>query len=69
MDLEIGIPEKCKVELRIYDVTGRCVRNAIDGVMEAGIHKVNVERLSAGVYFYNFKAGEKHYRGKILNIR
>jgi len=69
MDLEIGIPEKCKVELKVYDVTGRCVRNAIDGVMGAGIHKVNVEGLSAGVYFYNFRAGKENYRGKILNIR
>jgi len=69
MDLEIGIPEKCRVELRIFDVTGRCVRNAIDGVMGAGIHKVNVDGLSAGVYFYNFRAGKEYYRGKILNIR
>jgi len=30
---------------------------------------VNVEGLSAGVYFYNFRAGKEYYRGKILNIR
>ncbi|MCK4528339.1 T9SS type A sorting domain-containing protein, partial [candidate division WOR-3 bacterium] len=69
MNLEFGLPEECKVELRIYDVTGRCVRTAIDRLIEAGIHKVNIEGLSAGVYFYNFRAGEKAYNGKILNIR
>ncbi|MCK4321758.1 T9SS type A sorting domain-containing protein [candidate division WOR-3 bacterium] len=69
MKLEIGIPENCKVELRIYDVTGRCVKTAIDGFMDAGIHQINIEGLSAGVYFYNFSSGKKHYSGKILNIR
>jgi len=34
MDLEIGIPEECRVELRIFDVTGRCIRNAIDVLWE-----------------------------------
>lgn len=69
MDLEFGLPEECKVELKIYDATGRCVRTVVDRLIEAGIHKVNIEGLSAGVYFYNFRAGKENYRGKILNIR
>jgi hypothetical protein len=36
-------------------------QRSIDGVMGAGIHKVNIDGLSAGVYFYNFRAEEELY--------
>lgn len=69
MGLEIGLPENRNVELKIYDVTGRCVRTAIDVNMEAGTHRINIDGLSSGVYFYSLKAGNEHFSGKILNIK
>jgi CSLREA domain-containing protein len=52
-----------KVELRIYDVTGRLVRTLINGTQPPGVHRVtwNAEdnrgdQVATGVYFYRLEA-------------
>ncbi len=58
--IEFNLPKSSFVSLKVYDLTGREVRNLISERMDGGIHSVsfNAEGLSSGVYFYRLEAGE-----------
>ncbi len=47
--------EKSKLNISIYDITGKLVANLVNGVKETGIHRIdinfNIFRLSSGIYF------------------
>ncbi|MCC6477445.1 T9SS type A sorting domain-containing protein [bacterium] len=57
--IEFTLGEASDVSLRVFDVTGREVSSLIKGSMSAGSHSVEFDaaNLSAGVYFYELKAG------------
>ncbi|MDR3611515.1 MAG: T9SS type A sorting domain-containing protein [Ignavibacteriaceae bacterium] len=52
------IPHKSKISLKIFDLLGREIMTVIDEVKEKGKYeeKINVARISSGVYFYRLKA-------------
>lgn len=59
MQIEYQLPKAGEVSLRIYDASGRMVREAVRGSMEAGRHSVEWRRddaqgrpVPAGTYFY-----------------
>lgn len=54
-----SLNEVSNVTLEILDVTGKVVASINEGAKNAGQHTVTVsgDKLSDGVYFYNFKAG------------
>jgi hypothetical protein len=62
-----------RVELRIFDVSGRLVRRLVSGeVLPGGPRRVRWDgldesgaRLRAGVYFYRLLAGSVHESGKL----
>ncbi|MCL6495761.1 MAG: T9SS type A sorting domain-containing protein [Ignavibacterium sp.] len=57
-NIEFTLPSKSNVVLKIYDIIGQEVLNAIDKEMEAGYHKLNLDmsRFSSGVYLYRIDA-------------
>lgn len=52
--IRFGLPESTQVSLVVYDVVGRRVRVLLDGIREAGTHKVvfDASGLPGGSYVY-----------------
>ena len=52
------IPERSKVELRVYDILGKEVVTLVNEFKEAGRYEAsfNADRLSSGVYIYTIRA-------------
>ncbi len=57
-NIKYQIPVKSRVSLKIYDITGRCVKTLIDNEKEIGYYKVKLDakEFSAGIYFMKFFA-------------
>ena len=55
-----NLNESTSVRMEIVDVTGKVVATYNEGTKAAGEHTINIssDKLSNGVYFYSFKAGE-----------
>ncbi len=75
-NVEISVPDACAASVRIYDVTGRCVRNLLSGSVPRGVHSVAWDgkdgagrSLAPGVYFAVARAGKTRLERKILLIR
>ncbi|MBE2227303.1 MAG: T9SS type A sorting domain-containing protein [Ignavibacteria bacterium] len=70
-NIDFQLPEKVKVNIRIYDVLGRLAAVLADGEMEAGIHTVefNGSSLSSGTYFYRFTAGSYTEVKKLILVK
>jgi hypothetical protein len=58
--IEFGLPEDTYVKLEVYNVVGAVVDVILDGMVNAGVHRVefNSSDLPSGVYFYRFIAGD-----------
>jgi flagellar hook assembly protein FlgD len=54
------LPAEGFVSLKIYDISGREVKQLVSEVKQAGYFSVqfNASNLSSGVYFYKMQAGE-----------
>ena len=64
------LPGACKVRLQIFDVAGRRVATLAKGEHIAGRHAVTWNgQGQAGVYFYNFTAGEFEQTRRMLIAR
>ena len=63
--IDFSLPESGNVTLTIYNITGQEVAKLVNGVQNAGSHKVvwNASNLSSGIYFYrlNFDGSNKKY--------
>ncbi len=64
------------VDLAIYDVSGRMVRNLASGAFAAGVHDVTWDGrndggapLGAGVYFARLRAGDAQHMQRIMMLR
>lgn len=59
--IDYNLPEDGRVNIGLYDVSGREVMNIEDGMQSAGYYTVsiNAETLSAGVYFYKINVTGK----------
>lgn len=57
--INISLPEKSLVSLKIYDLLGKEVAELVNEELSAGKHSVefNATALPSGMYFYNLKAG------------
>ena len=59
-EIAFDLPERSKINLEIYDITGARVKILIENkVLNAGKHVVSWDAglYSAGIYFYRIKAG------------
>jgi len=75
-NVELSVPGACAASIRIYDVTGRCVRTLLSGSLSRGAHTVAWDgrdgagrSLAPGVYFAVARAGKMRLERKILLIR
>ena len=74
--ISFDLPGEKKVSLRIFDASGKLVRILVEKAMPAGWHSVvwdgtndSGNRVSAGVYFYRFEAGEYMATKKLLLVQ
>ncbi|MCD6379200.1 T9SS type A sorting domain-containing protein [bacterium] len=70
------LPERSRVELNIYDVSGRMVVRLDEGIKDKDFYSVGWNGLDArggsvasGVYFYRLKAGEETITKKMILLR
>ena len=65
------IPEKGQVELNIYDLQGRLVRELINEHKKAGKYELNINftGLSSGIYFYQLKHKNYSKTKKMMLIK
>ncbi len=69
--IKYQLPTKSKVSLKIYDVTGRCVKILIDDEKNIGYYKVkwDGEEFSTGIYFAKFVAGDYKSTKKLILMK
>jgi hypothetical protein len=74
--LEFTVPTKRDATVRIYDVSGRLVREVFTGSLPAGVHRrawdgrdVGGNQVMPGLYFVRAKMGDVEYRRTIVRIR
>ncbi|MGE5431183.1 MAG: T9SS type A sorting domain-containing protein, partial [Syntrophomonadaceae bacterium] len=58
--IRFSLPEDAFVTLRIYDMLGRMVKEAVNGFSAAGFHEVSFDAssIASGVYYYSMEAKE-----------
>ena len=66
-----GIPKAARVELALYDPTGRRVALLVDQEQEAGRQEftLRAETLASGVYFYRLVAGDFRETRKLVLLK
>ncbi|MHA1279233.1 MAG: T9SS type A sorting domain-containing protein [Candidatus Helarchaeota archaeon] len=74
--IKYSIPNFCKVELKLFDVTGRQIAVLVNESQKPGcyqvtwdIHNVPEKRLPNGVYFYRLTAGDYTNTKKLVIVR
>lgn len=62
---------KSKIELNIYDITGKLVQNLFKGEIQAGGYEIefNAAGYSSGVYFYTLNTGSYTITKKMILIK
>ena len=65
------IPMDCNIELSVYDLQGRLVKDLITDYVEAGYYEIqwNAGTASSGVYFLRLVASEKAITRKIILMK
>jgi len=75
-DIQFILPKSTQVSIKIYDVAGRLVKTLVDGEKSAGSHKAywdgtdqHAQRVSTGIYFCKFSAGDFNTVKKMILLR
>ncbi|TKJ42459.1 hypothetical protein CEE37_01895 [candidate division LCP-89 bacterium B3_LCP] len=65
------LPNAGKVNLAIYDISGRQVAELVNGWRDAGMHEVTFDAsdLASGIYLYRLQAGEFSGVGKMVLVK
>lgn len=65
------IPEKQRIDLKLYDIIGREVMIIKSGIVDAGLHSysLNTSNLSSGIYFFILESEKEKITQKILIIK
>ncbi|MEK7262959.1 MAG: T9SS type A sorting domain-containing protein, partial [Bacteroidota bacterium] len=69
--IKFYLPQKEKVQLKIFDILGREIATVIDEVMEAGEYRIpwKADGVSSGIYFYHLEAGKYSEVKKMLLLK
>jgi hypothetical protein len=54
--IAFDVPDRARVTLTVYDISGRLVRTAVDETLSAGTYERNVSGFAPGVYVYRLIA-------------
>ncbi|RKZ00366.1 MAG: hypothetical protein DRQ04_06290, partial [Candidatus Hydrothermota bacterium] len=67
----VNLPSESSISVKLYDESGRLVlRRSFDRVAPGmRDYRLNLMRLSAGVYFYDVEVGDREYRGKLVKVK
>lgn len=65
------LPEAAEVSLDVYNLLGQKVIKLVDGVEDAGAHRVqwDAASYSSGIYFYKLSVGEKVFTRRMTVIK
>jgi hypothetical protein len=71
--IKFSLPSRQKVELKIFDVLGRNIRNLFSGELNRGSHQINWNgkdgfgvSSASGIYIYTLKSNGKTLTGKMV---
>ncbi len=69
--IEYTIPKTSKVELKLFDVTGREVGTLVNFNQNPGTYRVKLDasKLASGIYFYRLQAGNFNQTKKLTVIK
>ncbi|MCH8496018.1 MAG: fibronectin type III domain-containing protein [Balneolales bacterium] len=69
--IRFALPERTRVTLEVYTLTGRLVTTLIDREMNEGWHSANfrAENLTSGTYVYRLRAGDRVITKKMMLIK
>lgn len=75
-DIRFGLPRQMQINLSIYDVAGRLVKEVANGEFTAGYHHVSwdgnnnrQERVSEGVYFYVLRTDDQRLVKRMVLVK
>jgi len=65
------IPERGAVNLSMFDITGREIKNLVNKIQDAGQYStsIGIDRLPNGIYFYRLTHGNKAISRKMVIVR
>lgn len=65
------IPVTSKVSLKVYDISGICVKNILNEEKQAGNYSINIntKNLNAGVYLVSLNAGNLRETKKLILVK
>ncbi|GBE30941.1 hypothetical protein BMS3Bbin04_01979 [bacterium BMS3Bbin04] len=65
------LPDEARVIVDVYDVLGRQIMSIDRGILQAGVHSINIDGSdwSAGVYFVRVQAGAQEKVTKIQLVQ
>ncbi len=65
------LPARRQVTLALYDRTGRLVRTLLEGMREAGTHRIAFDGsgLASGIYFYSLRSGSETLTRKMVLLK
>jgi len=69
--IRFTLPEKSKVVLTVYSITGEYVATLVNGEMAEGYHQVSFDasRLASGIYLYRIQAGNFNQVRKMMLLK
>jgi len=67
--LEYSLPRDARIALKVYDITGRCVRKIVEGEKKRGCHKEEIEGLNPGIYFIQLSMGDRIETKKLIMVK
>ncbi|MFC2075694.1 aryl-sulfate sulfotransferase [candidate division KSB1 bacterium] len=75
-NITFELPDRWEVELRIYNIRGRLVKNLLRRKLEAGNHSVRWDgrddlgkEVASGIYFYELRAGNHVMRKRMVLLK
>lgn len=70
-EIKYDLPKSSFVNLKVYDINGRLVKELINQVQAAGSYKTRFDAsgFSSGVYFYQLSAGDFKAQNKMLLVK
>lgn len=74
--IKYSIPSKMDVEILIYNSLGQKIKTLVNKAQQAGFYKAGLDgsneagyKVSAGIYFYRFKAGDFSVTKKMVMVK